>query len=134
MTGLYQIFYKLMVTIRLHNLVLHGFHGIHREEKRLMNTFEVNLDVSYEEESRDFGHLKDTISYTDLYELVKVKMQQRVFLLEKIGQGIIEAVRKQYPEVLEIAVTIYKIQAPIENFQGKVGVTMTWNSDDTTNK
>jgi dihydroneopterin aldolase len=119
-----------MVTIELHNLLLHGFHGVHQEEKKVMNTFEVNLDVLYEEKNRDFQHLDDTISYTVLYGLVKEKFQQPVLLLEKLAQGVIESIRGKYPWVRKIGISIYKLQAPIENFQGKVGVSMTWESDD----
>jgi dihydroneopterin aldolase len=44
--------------------------------------------------------------------------------LEKICQDIILKIKNQYPVVTEIRITIYKLQAPIENFIGKVGVTM----------
>jgi 7,8-dihydroneopterin aldolase/epimerase/oxygenase len=113
-----------MVTVELHSLVMHGHHGIHPEERQVMNTFEVNLDVQYEEKKVEFDQLEDTISYVDLYEIIKQKIQVPVFLLEKICQGIILKIKHQYPFVTEIRISIYKVHAPIENFQGKVGVTM----------
>lgn len=119
-----------MVTVELRNLIMHGHHGIYEEEKKVMNTFEVNLDVKYDEKKSDFDSINDTISYVDLYEIVKGKIKVPVFLLEKICQGIIRKIKHQYPSVKEISITIYKIQAPIENFQGKVGVTMRRKFDD----
>ena len=119
-----------MITVELHNLILHGYHGIFEEEKKVMNTFEVNLTVRYDEKKSDFNRLEDTISYVDLYDIVKQKIQVPAFLLEKICQGIIRKIKHQYPVVREIVISIYKMQAPIENFQGKVGVTMRKKFDD----
>ena len=119
-----------MVTIELRDLIMHGHHGIHPEEQEVMNTFEVSLDVKYDEKKTDFDRIDDTISYVDLYEIVRQKVQVPVFLMEKICQGIIRKIRHQYPYVKEISISIYKLQAPIEHFQGKVGVTMRRKFDD----
>jgi|SRR6516162_3097837 dihydroneopterin aldolase len=119
-----------MVTIELHNLIMHGHHGIHEEEQEVMNTFEVNLDVKYDEKKSGFERIEDTISYVDLYEIVRQKIQVPGPLLEKICQGIIRKIRHQYPMVREISISIHKLQAPIENFQGKVGVSMRRKFDD----
>jgi len=119
-----------MITIELNQLILHGYHGLHQEEKKVMNTFEVNLSVKYDEKKSDFNNIEDTISYVDLYEIVKQKIQVPVLLLEKICQGIIRKIKHQYPFVKEVNISIYKLQAPIENFQGKVGVSMRKKFDD----
>ena len=119
-----------MVTVQLHNLIMHGHHGVYKEERELMNTFEVNLDVRYDDKKTDFDKLEDTISYVDLYDIVKQKIQVPVFLLEKICQGIIRKIKHQYPSVKEVSISIYKVYAPIENFEGKVGVTMRKKFDD----
>ncbi|MBS1597764.1 MAG: dihydroneopterin aldolase [Bacteroidetes bacterium] len=119
-----------MITVELHNLIIHGYHGVFEEEKKVMNTFEVNLSVKFEERKSDFQRLDDTISYVDLYEIVKQKTQVPALLLEKLCQGIIRKIKHQYPIVKEVVISIYKLQAPIENFQGKVGVTMRKKFDD----
>ena len=119
-----------MTTVELHNLVLHGYHGVFEEEKKVMNTFEVNLSVRFDERKSDFNRLDDTISYVNLYEIVREKTQAPALLLEKLCQGIIRKIKHQYPIVREVTISIYKMQAPIENFQGKVGVTMRKKFDD----
>jgi 7,8-dihydroneopterin aldolase/epimerase/oxygenase len=119
-----------MVSIVLHNLIMYGFHGIHEEERKILGTFEVNLDVKYDDNQRKFDQLEDTISYVDLFEIVKQKIELPGFLLEKICQGIIHKIKDQFPFVKEVTVSIYKLQAPIEHFQGKVGVAMQQRFDD----
>jgi dihydroneopterin aldolase len=113
-----------MVSIELQNLIFYEHHGIYEEERKVMNSFEVNLSVSYIETSPVFERIADTISYVNLFRIVQEKMKEPVFLLEKICQGIILNIKHQYPAVSEIKISISKLQAPIEHFVGKVGVTM----------
>lgn len=113
-----------MLTIELQNLLFHAQHGLYEEERMVMNTFEVNLSVSFPEKASAFERTEDTISYVNLYDIVKQKIQNPVFLLERICQDIILKIKIQYPAVSEIRISIYKLQAPIESFIGKAGVTM----------
>ena len=113
-----------MVTIELQNLIFYVHHGIYEEERRVMNSFEVNLSVSYPEMNPVYERISDTISYVNLFKIVQEKMKEPVFLLEKICQGIILNIKHQYPAVSEIRISVFKLQAPIEHFVGKVGVTM----------
>jgi 7,8-dihydroneopterin aldolase/epimerase/oxygenase len=113
-----------MITIELQHLLFYEHHGIYEEERKVMNSFEVNLQVSYEENIPVFERISDTISYVNLFRIVQEKMKEPVFLLEKICLGIILNIKHQYPSVSEISISIYKLQAPIDHFVGKVGVTM----------
>jgi 7,8-dihydroneopterin aldolase/epimerase/oxygenase len=113
-----------MITIELQHLIFYEHHGIYEEERRVMNSFEVSLYVSYNETNPVFEKISDTISYVNLFKIVQEKMKEPVFLLEKICQGIILSIKHQYPAVSEVRISIYKLQAPIEHFVGKVGVTM----------
>jgi dihydroneopterin aldolase len=113
-----------MITIELQDLVFYEHHGIYEEERRVMNSFEVNLSVSYMDTIPVFEKIADTISYVNLFRIVQEKMKEPVFLLEKICQGIILNIKHQYPAVSEVRISIFKLQAPIEHFAGKVGVTM----------
>lgn len=119
-----------MVTVHLHNLVLHAYHGLYDEEHRTGNNYEVNLDVKYEERNSSFESIQDTISYEDLYAIVRKRMQAPAALLEKLCEGIIRKIKHEYPNVTEITLSIYKLQPPIEALQGKVGVSMRKKFDD----
>jgi 7,8-dihydroneopterin aldolase/epimerase/oxygenase len=113
-----------MITIELQHLIFYEHHGIYEEERKVMNSFEVNLSVSYVDSNPVFERISDTISYVNLFKIVQERMNEPVFLLEKICQGIILNIKHQYPAVSEIRISIFKLQAPIEHFIGKVGVTM----------
>ena len=113
-----------MITIELKDLIFYEHHGIYEEERRVMNSFEVSLSVSYMDTIPVFEKIADTISYVNLFRIVQEKMKEPVFLLEKICQGIILNIKHQYPAVSEVKISIFKLQAPIEHFAGRVGVSM----------
>jgi dihydroneopterin aldolase len=114
-----------MVTVQLHNLIFSGRHGVLYEERQTGNTFEVDLDVMYDDSGNPFDSLEKTVNYVDLFEIIQQRMQERAPLLEKICDDIIERIRTRYPFIREVALSIFKLQAPIGNFQGKAGVTLT---------
>jgi 7,8-dihydroneopterin aldolase/epimerase/oxygenase len=120
----------MMVTVHLHQLIFHAFHGLYKEEHKTGNNYEVSLDVSYEENGQGFDNIRDTISYEVLFAIVKKKMQASSHLLEKVADGIISQVRHEFPQVKAVSISIYKLQPPIENLQGKVGVTLRKTFDD----
>jgi dihydroneopterin aldolase len=57
-------------------------------------------------------------------------MQHPTPLLEKLCDGIIRHIKHQYPFIREVDLSILKLQAPIHNFQGKVGVSMNKKFND----
>jgi dihydroneopterin aldolase len=113
-----------MVTVQLHNLIFSGRHGVFKEELATGNTFEVNLDVSYDESARPFAGLDSIINYVVLFDIIKERMHQPSPLLEKIAEEMIGKIKDHYPFIREVCLSIYKLQAPIGNFQGKAGMTL----------
>jgi dihydroneopterin aldolase len=103
---------------------VHGYHGVHEEEKKVMNSFEINLDVRFEEGAAEFLHLQETISYVELFNIVHEEMQVPVLLLERLCSSIVNKIKSRFSFVSEIEISIYKMQAPIKNFQGKLGVSL----------
>lgn len=113
-----------MVSIELHNLRLHAFHGLYEGEQKTGSAYEVTVKVSYEEGAVQFDELKNTINYVEVFEIVKRCMAIPTSLLEKVAEGIIRRLKHQYSFVTEVVISIYKLEPPIENIQGKIGITM----------
>lgn len=118
-----------MLAIQLHHLIFLARHGIHEEEKLTANNFEVNLDVLFDENPHGFNHIADTIDYVKLYEIVKQQMIRPTPLLEKICEETVIAIKVQFPVVKEIIIGIKKLNVPIENFHGTVGVSLSRKFD-----
>lgn len=113
-----------MVTIELLNVRFHGFHGIYEGEKKTGSPYEVSVKVLYEEGDTPFESLKNTINYVEVFEIIQQRINLPVPLLEKLADGIIRRIKHQFPFTREVYLSIYKLEAPIENFQGKIGITM----------
>ena len=113
-----------MLTVHLHNLVFHGYHGLYEGENRTGNDFEVNLDVAYQPKKDELHTISRLISYEDLYHLVRKKMMNATPLLEELAINILDRIHDQYPQVKKIRISIYKMNVPIESFEGKAGITL----------
>lgn len=113
-----------MISIELHNVHIHAFHGIFEGEEKVGNEYVINLDVAYDEAISDFDDINTTISYVDLFEIVKQRMHIPTGLLEKVCESIIRKIKHQYPFVKEISLSVHKLQAPIGQLEGSVGVRM----------
>ncbi|MFM9911217.1 MAG: dihydroneopterin aldolase [Chitinophagaceae bacterium] len=113
-----------MISIELQNIRMHAFHGIFEGEKKTGSNYELTIKVSYEEGNSRFEDIKETISYTEIFAIIKQRMKISTPLLEKVADSIIKRIRHQFPNTREISISIYKLEAPIENFEGKIGITM----------
>lgn len=113
-----------MISIELKDVRIQAYHGLYDDELKTGNTYQVDLSVKYDEGLRTFEDLESTINYVKLYEIVSVRMQSSTHLIERLCHDIAKDIKLQYPFILEIMISLYKLQAPIENFEGRVGVTL----------
>ena len=113
-----------MVTIKLDQVKLHAYHGVYSGEPMVGGEFEVNLEVEYDEGEKNFDKLEDTISYVELVELVKARMKVPTTLLEKVGKLILDDIFDKFPFIKSSSISIFKLQAPIPQFQGRVGISL----------
>lgn len=112
-----------MLKISLHQLKFHAYHGLYPEEKFTGNDFEVSVDVYFEEPSDKITHLSQTINYATLYQLVKERMNIAEPLLETLAMDIAEQSKAHFPFIIEINVSVSKLNLPLLNFQGRTSVT-----------
>ncbi len=113
-----------MLSVHLYDLHFYAFHGLYEGEALVGNDFQLNLTVSYDDNNIKTDDLNNLINYEDLYEIVKKRMAIRSDLLEEVAEAIILKIRHKYSMAQEINISIFKLHPPIENFQGKVGITM----------
>jgi len=118
-----------MLKIQLHQLIFYGTHGVYQEEQQIANAFEVNLDLSYDEAHNRFERLEEVIDYTQLYEMIKRRLEIPSLLLEKLCSAILEDLKARYPFVKSIRISVFKLHMPLENFQGRIGVEISKDFD-----
>lgn len=111
-----------MLTINLHNLLFHAHHGLYEEEKLLGNSFEVNISIKHLPITEKIISLDQTINYVAVYELVKERMKIPTPLLETLAQETCEGILERFSLAEEVFFSIKKLNPPIINFQGSVGI------------
>ncbi len=116
-----------MLSITLHNIHFFNHHGIYEEEKILGNEFEVNITVTLFPKSLPVKHLEETIDYVSVYELVKTRMAIATPLLETLVTEIAEQIISQFSLAESVSISIRKVNPPISQFRGSVGVSFSLN-------
>ena len=110
-----------MITIQLHNLQFHAYHGLYEHENSIGNTFEIDADVTVDVDDQ-ITRLHQTVNYATVYNAIKLRMQQPTALLETVAQELTRVIYEIDARIRAVSITIKKLSPPIENFQGTVGV------------
>lgn len=112
-----------MFEIRLDDIRFHAFHGVKEQEKRVGGEFSVDVCVSLPLPSTGISdNLADTVSYADIYELVKQEMSKTANLVEHVADRICRALGDSFPQLTSAEVTITKMAPPIAGMSGRAGV------------
>lgn len=109
--------------ISLDNVRMFGNHGVFEQERTVGNEFEINLKVEYPDELREGEDcLASTLSYAELFEIVKNEMSKPRQLLETVAKEIIGTIKKKYPKAGRAECRITKLRPPISGMTGSASV------------
>jgi 7,8-dihydroneopterin aldolase/epimerase/oxygenase len=111
-----------MFTVHINKIKLFAHHGIHEEETIIGTYFEVSVSVSFNAVQK-ITAIEDTINYVNIFAIVKANFAKPEKLLETLAQNIVEEIYKMDTRIIVISIGIDKINAPILNFYGTVGIT-----------
>ncbi|MFZ5942645.1 MAG: dihydroneopterin aldolase [Bacillota bacterium] len=113
-----------MDKIIMKNMVFFGYHGLLQEENILGQRFCVDIEMSLD--LRKVGTtdcVNDTVSYAEVYEMVKNIVSQRRFrLIEALAETLAADVLKEFTLIEEILVRIRKPEAPVNGVFDYFGV------------
>lgn len=113
-----------MLTVHLQDLIFHSYQGVYAGEHKTGNSIEAHVHVRYHEDPDQPDNMTHVISYENIYDIVRRRMKVPGAVLEALARDLIILIYEQFPHVKEISVSLYKLNAPIEKFQGKVGITL----------
>ncbi len=113
-----------MFTVHLNKLKFFAHHGVHDEEGIIGTDFEVSVSVHFNAPEKVVA-LDDTINYVSVFNIIKNRFAIPERLLETLAQHIADDIYAMDTCITTINISIDKINAPISNFIGTVGVTYT---------
>ena len=99
--------------ITLQATKLYAYHGVLEQERRVGNTFVVDLTLTAPlEKAVQSNQLEDTINYAEVYELTKQEMNIPSQLLEHVAGRICRALRHHFPQIEQIEIRVSKLNPP----------------------
>lgn len=97
----------------------YAYHGVLEQERIVGNTFLVDVRLQVDISSAiESDQVEDTISYAEVYELVKEEMHIPSNLLEHVAGRIVSQLKHRFPQIKGIRVAVSKPTPPIE---GQIG-------------
>ena len=104
----------IITSIFLDDVRFHAFHGVMPQERAVGADFTVSLNVGYDfVKAAESDDLTDTISYADLYEVLRAEMEKPSQLLEHVALRIIKAITKRWPQIGTVDLRLAKDNPPM---------------------
>jgi dihydroneopterin aldolase len=115
--------------IYLNDLLFNGFHGVYPAEKKIGNTFKVDVRIQMTPATKTIHKLEDTIDYVQVYALIQKIMAVPTPLLETIVANIADQILVAQPIAESVYVKITKLQLAVFNFEGTTSVSIERNKN-----
>lgn len=114
-----------MGTIALEGLEFFAYHGFYDEEQKIGNKYAVDIIVyaDFSEAARR-DRLSATVNYEELYQITAAVMQRPARLLEHIAHNLITDIKKRYPVVDSVEVSVSKFNPPIGGVCHRARITL----------
>ena len=104
----------------------HAFHGVMPHEREVGNEFEVGLTLELDvTRAIESDRIEDTISYADLFKLVKEEMDIPSRLIERVAGRILRRIKAEYPQILALEVRVAKMNPPVGGLMKKAEIVLT---------
>lgn len=111
--------------IELENMEFYAFHGCYEQEKIVGNRFIVDLKFTLDATvAASSDNVADTVSYLDVYGVVKREMEITSDILENVADRILASLAGAFPAIESMSVKISKMTPPLGGQIERVSVAM----------
>ncbi len=112
-----------MAVISINDMRFYAHHGCFEQERAIGTHFRVDLTFRTDTLRAEVSdNIADTVSYLDVYQVVKAEMMKPSNLLEHVARRVGEAVLTQFPAVEDVKVKVYKLNPPLGGQMDSVSV------------
>lgn len=103
-----------MNRVVLKGLRIFAYHGVMPQENKVgaYFTIDVRLDTDFSH-ALETDELEGTISYADVYDIIRREMAIPSKLLEHVGGRIVKALRSELPNINKVYIRILKENPPM---------------------
>lgn len=100
--------------IMLEKILMYAHHGVFLQETKVGNLFKIDVKLAVDLEKSSFSdELTDTVSYADVYSVIKEEMTIPSKLLEHVAGRIVRRLKKEYAEIESVELKLSKQNPPL---------------------
>ncbi len=111
--------------ITLEGLKIHAFHGVDPQERIVGADFIIDLKIKTDFTNAAINDsLENTISYAEIFELVKREMNIPSQLLEHACNRICKVLIEEFKLIEEVHIKMFKENPPMNSDSKRIGVEM----------
>lgn len=110
--------------IQLRDVRIYARHGVMPEERTLGNQYRINVRLSIDASGFDLtaDDISDTVSYADVFEIIKEEMEKPKKLLETVAVCMAKRLSERWNILLGGEIEIVKEVPPISDMIGQAGI------------
>ena len=119
-----------MGLIQVEGMEFFAYHGCFSEEQVIGNRFIVDIDIVVEtNDAENTDDLSKTVNYQSVYNLTKLEIEKKSYLLENIAKRIVDSIISEFEQIENLTVRISKINPPLGGKIEKVSFTKTYKKN-----
>jgi len=115
----------MRVTITLETMKFHAYHGVMEEERIIGGTFLADVSYVIDTSAVETDNLDDTISYAEVYSIIKKEMNETSKLIEHVAGRIMNTLKSRFPQMSETTIRISKLTPPVDGEAERATVSIT---------
>jgi 7,8-dihydroneopterin aldolase/epimerase/oxygenase len=102
--------------IRIKNASFYAYHGVAHDEQNLGGKFEVDVEIQGDlTKAFESDDVQQTVNYESVYSFIQNAVTvKKHYLLESLASTIAKGLRKEYPMIASIKVTVRKPHPPVK--------------------
>ncbi len=100
--------------ILLEGMKFYAYHGVLEQERVLGNQYTIDLEIHLDfSKASQTDNLDDTVSYADIYAIVKDEMAISSQLLEHVAGRIVKKIESTFPAIKMVKIKLSKHNPPV---------------------
>jgi len=112
-----------MALISINDMRFYAHHGCFEQERAIGTHFRVDLSFSTDTSKAEVSdNIADTVSYLDVYQVLKAEMMIPSHLLEHVARRVGERVLAEFRAIDSVNVKISKLNPPLGGQMDSVSV------------
>jgi dihydroneopterin aldolase len=115
----------MKVTITLESMKFLAYHGVMEQEQIIGGTYFVDVSYVIDTESVETDDITDTVSYAEVFDVVKQEMSKPSKLIEHVAGRILKSVKNNFSKISSLTVKVSKLYPPVNGEAARATASVT---------